>query len=134
MIITINEKQEVIAVYDGAGVTPNGVTSFEVNTLPEREAGKALCFDPELGCFYSRDREPVDVEAVKARAARVAERRAAQATKAAALKWLTENDWKVNKHTLGEWADEDPRWLEYLAGREQARKDYDEAEAILANT
>ena len=133
MIITINEKQEVIAVYDGAGVTPNSVTSFEVNTLPEREAGKALCFDPELGCFYSREREPVDVEARRAAQAKTAERRAAQAKKTAALKWLADNDWKVNKHLLGEWADNDPRWIEYLAGREQARKDYDEAEAILAN-
>lgn len=31
--------------------------------------------------------------------------------------WLKENDWKVNKITLGEWADTDPRWLEYKEQR-----------------
>ena len=51
--------------------------------------------------------------------------------RAYALKWLADNDWKVNKHLLGEWADDDDRWLAYLAGREKARSDYDAAEAVL---
>jgi hypothetical protein len=131
MIITINEKQEVISIFKGEGVEPDNLTSFEVETIPEREASQVLCFNPETMEFYSNDREPVDAEAIKEARARYAERRAAHEKKAAALKWLADNDWKVNKHTLGEWADEDPRWLEYLAGREQARKDYDEAEAVL---
>ena len=131
MIITINDKQEVIAIFDGKGMEADKVTTFEVVNIPDRDTGKILCFDVETETFYSKDREPVDVEAVKARAAKNAERRAAHEKKAAALKWLTDNDWKVNKHTLGEWADDDPRWLEYLAGREQARKDYDEAAVTL---
>lgn len=132
MIITINEKQEVISIFKGEGVEPDNLTSFEVENVPEKEAGQVLCFNPETMEFYGKDREPVDVEAVKARAAKNAERRAAHEKKAAALKWLADNDWKVNKHMLGEWSDDDERWLEYLAGREQARKDYDEAEAVLA--
>ena len=131
MIISINEKQEVIAVFDGVGVEADNEISFEVENVPQKRAGKILCYDVETGTFYGKDREPVDEEAVKERKAKAAERRAAQEQKAAALKWLTENDWKVNKHTLGEWTDDDPRWLEYIAGREQARKDYDEAVAAL---
>ena len=48
-----------------------------------------------------------------------------------ALKWFSDNDWKVNKHVLGEWSDTDPRWLDYLAGREKARKVYDDACEVL---
>lgn len=134
MIIGINEKQEVVFSFDGIAenaVEANGKTTFKVENKPEAEAGKILCFNPETKTFYYKDRPPVDEEAVKARQARLAERRAAEAKKSAALKWLSDNDWKVNKHTLGEWSDTDERWLAYLAGREQARKDYDEAEAIL---
>lgn len=131
MIITINDKQEVIAIFDGKGLEADNLSSFEVDTLPVREAGKTLCFNPETMEFYSKDREPVDLEAVKERKAKATERKAAQEKKASTLKWLTDNDWKVNKHTLGEWADDDPRWVEYLAKREQARKDYDDANAVL---
>ena len=131
MIITINEKQEVVAIFNGEGVEADNETTFEVKSEPEREAGKILCFDVEAETFYFKDRLPVDVEAVKARAAKTAERRSAQEKKAAALKWLTDNDWKVNKHTLGEWSDTDERWLAYLAERAQARADYDAAEAVL---
>lgn len=134
MIIGINEKQEII--FTASGIAENGaevdnVSTFKVESKPEAEAGKILCFKPETKTFYYKDRPPVDEEAVKARQARLAERRAAEAKKSAALKWLSDNDWKVNKHTLGEWSDTDERWLAYLAGREQARKDYDEAEAVL---
>ena len=55
----------------------------------------------------------------------------AEAKKAWATKWLSDNDWKVNKRTLGEWAEDDPRWLAYLEGREKARKAYDDAVAVL---
>ncbi len=130
MIIGINEKQEV--VYTAEGIAENGAevdnaTIFKVESTPEAEAGKVLCFHPETETFYYKDRTPVDGEAL----AKLAERRAAEHKKAAALKWLSDNDWKVNKHTLGEWSDTDERWLAYLAGRERARKDYDEAEAVL---
>lgn len=134
MIIGINEKQEVVLSFAGIAenaVEANNETTFKVESKPEAEAGKVLCFNPETETFYHKDRAPVDEEAIKARRARLAERRAAEAKKSAALKWLTDNDWKVNKHTLGEWSDTDERWLAYLAGREQARKDYDEAEAVL---
>lgn len=136
MIIGINENQEVIFTAEGVaenGAEVDNVTTFKVESEPEREAGKILCFNPETETFYSKDRAPVDEEAVKARQAKIAERRAAEQKKAAALKWLADNDWKVNKHTLGEWSDTDERWLAYLAGREQARKDYDEAVAVLAH-
>ena len=53
------------------------------------------------------------------------------AQKETALQWLADNDWKVNKRTVSEWAEDDPRWLEYLTGRAKARAQYDEAVAIL---
>ena len=31
--------------------------------------------------------------------------------------WLSQNDWKVNKVFLGEWAETDPRWVEYKEQR-----------------
>ena len=51
--------------------------------------------------------------------------------KKAALKWLSDNDWKVNKRTLGEWEETDERWLSYLAMREKVRADIDEADKVL---
>ena len=41
-------------------------------------------------------------------------------------KWLSDNDWKFNKVFLGEWAEDDTRWLEYLEERriKRARLDY----------
>jgi hypothetical protein len=131
MIITINDKQEVIAEYNGLGINSDGVMSFEVEKIPARETGKILCFDVETETFYSKAREPVDTEAIKAARAKEAERSAARKKKAAALNWLADNDWKVNKIVLGEWSSEDERWIEYLAGRGAARLAIDEADAVL---
>ena len=35
--------------------------------------------------------------------------------------WLSHNDYKVNKVFLGEWAETDPRWVEYKEQREIKR-------------
>lgn len=40
-------------------------------------------------------------------------------------KWLNDNDWKVNKVFLGEWEQDDPRWLEYLDKRAQLRAEHE---------
>ena len=134
MIIGINSNQEVVFSADGAiqGEADNKST-FHVDSKPEVEVGKVLCFNPETKTFYHKDRPPVDEESVKERQAKLAERRAAEQKKNAALKWLEENDWKINKHTLGEWGDTDERWIAYLDGRQKAREDYDEAVAALKN-
>lgn len=129
MIIRIGQDQKVVAeIYGDAmkNFTEDGVTIFKVADVPAREAGKTLHYDPEKKEFYIKD---IDAAVIAARQVKAE----AQQKKAAAMKWLADNDWKVNKHTLGEWAEDDPRWLEYLAGREQARADYDVAEAILNN-
>ncbi len=42
------------------------------------------------------------------------------------LKWLADNDWKVNKIVVGEWTKEDPRWLSYLEERQIKRNRLDE--------
>jgi hypothetical protein len=44
------------------------------------------------------------------------------------LKWLADNDWKVNKVVVGEWEKEDHRWVEYIAQRQAKRKRLEEIE------
>ena len=43
-------------------------------------------------------------------------------------RWLKANDWKFNKVFLKEWAETDPRWLEYLEQRKKLRAERDELE------
>lgn len=127
MYFEINEKNRVVLqIHDkfSADIMPNNVTSFKTNIVPEVKQGEVLFYNPDTGVFYTEKPEISEDKNEKAKAE-------ARRQKEVALKWLSDNDWKVNKHTLGEWADDDPRWLEYLAGREQARSEYDEAEAIL---
>lgn len=134
MIIVINEDQKVISTADGVaeiGVEVDNVTSFKVADKPERVPGKVMCFNPETRAFYFKDLPPVNLEALKARQAKLVERKAAERKKAEALKWLADNDWKVNKYIIGEWSAGDTRWLDYLSGRSKARASIDEAEAIL---
>jgi hypothetical protein len=44
------------------------------------------------------------------------------------LQWFLENDWKVNKLTVGEWEKEDSRWIEYMAQRQEKRARLDQIE------
>jgi hypothetical protein len=46
-------------------------------------------------------------------------------------RWLSENDYKVNKHSLGEYADDDPRWVEYIEQRQTKLLRYNELELLL---
>lgn len=45
--------------------------------------------------------------------------------------WLSQNDWKVNKVFLGEWADTDPRWVEYKEQRAIKRARLDKIKEAL---
>ena len=47
------------------------------------------------------------------------------------LKWLSDNDWKVNKIFLGEWDENDSRSFEYLNERQQMRNRFDEIETAI---
>lgn len=130
MIIKINNKQEVTTIIEGLGESTNKVDnkkSFKVESVPTTNASEILCYNPESNAFYTKECEVVpNVERRK-------EVKEAREKAQSALKWLSDNDWKVNKHTLGEWADNDERWLEYLEGRKQARNAYDEAIAKINN-
>ena len=128
MIIGINEKQEVIFTATGL-VAPkaDNVTTFEVVEMPAREANKTIHFNPETKAFYITERPAVSEEVKAARKAKAAERREKAAKKAEALKWFSDNDWKVNKRVLGEWAETDERWIQYLEERRAMRAQYDEA-------
>ena len=42
--------------------------------------------------------------------------------------WLTAHDYIVNKHTLGEYADDDERWVSYLQERQVKLARYNELE------
>ena len=39
--------------------------------------------------------------------------------------WLNQNDWKINKVFLGEWAETDPRFVEYKEQRVIKRERFD---------
>lgn len=129
MIIKIDKNNKIIACYHGevAKKFPeDGVTFFEVKEVPTRVQNTTLCFNPESKEFYTVEIAP---EVLAERQAK----KEAREKKATALKWLADNDWIVNKRVLGEWEETDERWLAYLTGREKARADIDEAEAILKN-
>ena len=123
-VIKINEENKVVAILRGAiaeSAKVDNVTLFEVDSAPNFSNREELYFDPQNHTFSTVE---ISEEVLKARAE-------AYAKMNQSLKWFADNDWKVNKHILGEWADDDERWLEYLAGREKARKTYDEAMAVL---
>lgn len=130
MIIKITNNNRVCLIVKGATdkYKADGKTFFEVESVPKREKNTFLFYNPESKEFRIEPRPPVP-EAVL----RKLSLRAARQKRDAALKWLSENDWKVNKHTLGEWSDTDERWLTYLADREKVRAQYDEAEVMLQN-
>ena len=46
-------------------------------------------------------------------------------------RWLVENDYKVNKHALGEYSDTDKRWTSYLKERKEKLLKYNELEILL---
>lgn len=45
--------------------------------------------------------------------------------------WLVENDYKVNKHSLGEYSDTDKRWTSYLKERQEKLLIYNELELLI---
>jgi len=47
--------------------------------------------------------------------------------------WLEGNDYKINKHTLGEYTDTDTRWTTYLEERKTKLARYNELEVIVNN-
>ena len=93
---------------------------FIVDQLPLVKENETLYFNPKTQAFYTKDKELSNVEEALFYAKQI---------KKGCLDWFSNNDWKVNKHHLGEWADEDPRWQKYLAQREETRKQYDQSVA-----
>jgi hypothetical protein len=132
MFLTIDKNHRVttqIADKYSADMVPDNATSFRVQDSeipPLAVAGEFLCFDPITRAFYTEK-----IELTKEQRERIRARATASRKREAALKWLSDNDWKVNKHTLGEWSDDDERWLAYLSDREKVRSAIDDAEAVL---
>lgn len=130
MYFKIDENKRVVMTVHGKAaesLEADNVTSFKVENEPIVETNEILFYDSKIGAFFTEKMsEPTEEMKAKAQA-----RAEAVKQRANALKWLADNDWKVNKHLLGEWADDDDRWLAYLDGRAKARSDYDAAEAVL---
>lgn len=134
MIIEINAQGEIVAQATGLaaqGLSANGKTMFEVDAIPQKEKGCVLCFDPETGSYYQKEKLLPDLETRRAAAKKAAAIRLAEQKRQAALNWLAENDWKINKRLLGEWSEEDARWQAYLCDRARARAEIDAAAAVL---
>ena len=129
MYIKIDDKNRVIMqIKDkfAEGLTVDNETTFNVAFVPAVERDEVLYFNPYAQTFYTEKHEVTDEQKERAKALNDA-----RAKKAKALKWLADNDWKVNKRMLGEWTEKDERWTAYLADRAKARADIDEAEAVL---
>ena len=129
MYIKIDENKRVImqiADKFAENLEVDNVITFRVEKTLKTENGELLYYNPETNSFYTEKVEYTEEELAKAKA--ISE---ASAKKAKALKWLADNDWKVNKVFIGEWTYTDPRWLEYLEQRNKARAEIDAAEAIL---
>ena len=47
--------------------------------------------------------------------------------------WLNANDYKINKHLLGEYKDNDERWTTYLQERQEKLARYNELELVIAS-
>jgi hypothetical protein len=47
------------------------------------------------------------------------------------LKWLSDNDYKINKHILGEYSDNDERWVNYLTERQVKLSRYNQLEVLM---
>ena len=125
MYFKIDEKNRVIlqiADEFADGLEIDNVTTFTTDTIPSAEHDETLYYNPESNTFYTKKVEITEKQRSKAEA---------NAKKENAMKWLAENDWKINKRTLGEWAEDDERWTAYLADRAKVRADIDEAEAVL---
>ena len=125
MYIKINDKNKVVLQLNdkfAGNQTPDNVTTFRTSQPPVLNMGEVLYFNPTTFSFYTEK-----VVITEEQKARMEERRAKNAKKQEALKWLNDNDWKVNKRILGEWSETDDRWLQYLAERAKMRAQYDEA-------
>lgn len=130
MIIKITENNRVcMTTKNTTGrYKADGKTFFEVESVPERDKNTFLFYNPETKEFRVEPRPPISEAALRRQ-----ELQKARQKRDAATRWLTDNDWKVNKRMLGEWEETDERWLAYLEGRKKARAQYDEADAILNN-
>ena len=125
MYIKIDDKNRVITqIADkfAGHLTADNKISFKVASVPSVARDEALYFNPTTFSFYTEK-----IVITEEQKARMEERRAKNAKKQEALKWLNDNDWKVNKRLLGEWSETDDRWLQYLAERAKMRAQYDEA-------
>ena len=132
MIVGINKHQEVIFFSDGIPTQEQeGIYTYEITEKPAYENGKKLCFDPESGSFYCKEYTNKEKQTMKETLVRFRAKEEARTRKAEALVWLAENDWKINKHILGEWSDSDKRWVEYVETRARMRAAIDEADKLL---
>ena len=132
MYIKIDNKNRVTMMVSdkySADMVPDHATTFRVQDAeipPLAVAGEFLCFDPTTRSFYVEK-----INLTKEQRERIRERATASRKREVALKWLADNDWKVNKRMLGEWSETDERWLAYLADREKVRATIDAAELVL---
>lgn len=129
MYFKIDDKNRVyfqITDRYAGDIKADGITTFKIDKLPEVNHEDVLCYNPNTATFYTENYEVNKKQNEEARAIATAIEK-----KNNALKWLADNDWKINKVFIGEWADTDPRWLEYLEQRNKARADIDAADVIL---
>lgn len=121
-IIKISSTQKVEWIKEKVIYNPKSTHFFEVENYPDITENEVLYFNPKTLTFYTKDKDT----SLKEESLYYAKKK-----KQEALVWLEQNDWKVNKHSLGEWTDEDSRWQFYLKGRKIMRDQIDEANKVI---
>lgn len=120
--IKILPTHKVEWVKEKVTYNPKASCFFQVESYPSISENEVLYFNPKTYEFYTKD---------KATSLQEQKLYYAQKRKKEALLWLEKNDWKVNKHSLGEWEDNNPKWKDYLTKRKIIRQEIDEANAII---
>ena len=119
---------------NGKLVTPLG--DFNCQSFPILENNKYFITDEELDKLgkhelkwaKNENNEPILIPNDNSRELLVA---SATQEKAEILKWLADNDWKVNKIVLGEWLEDDERVVGYKSERAIKRARMDVLDLIL---
>jgi hypothetical protein len=121
-IVKITPTHNVEWIKEKVIYNPKATCFFEIKESPVIADNEVLYFNPKKQTFYTKDKE-ASLKEEKLYYAKLRKKNA--------LAWLVDNDWKVNKHSLGEWTDEDPRWRSYLKIRKIMRNQIDEANMVI---
>lgn len=123
-VIKVNENNKVVFVLRGEmarSVEVDDKAFFEVDEVPVCKKNTQLFYNPDEKSVFSIELDEQSMHSMQE----------ARRQRDYALRWLANNDWKINKRMLGEWSEDDDRWTSYLLQRKIIKDVYDRAQDIL---